>query len=84
MNKIKNICFIFPQIILIEIVVLQTKGRCCVSYEVTRSSNTIRVQLQMIQYIFQIKILSKDTPSFQRQDWLKKIKDTIRLKYDAA
>ena len=25
----------------------------------------------MIQYIFWIEILSKDTPSFQRQDWLK-------------
>ena len=44
----------------------------CVSYEVTTSSNTIGVQLQMIQYIFRIKILSKNTPSFQRRDWLKK------------
>ena len=44
---------------------------CCVSYDLTRSSNTTGVQLQKIQYIFQIKILSKDTPSFQRQDWLK-------------
>ena len=35
---------------------------------VSRSSNTIRVQLQVIQYVFQIKILSKDTPSFQRED----------------
>ena len=38
---------------------------CCDSYEVTRSSNTIRVQLQMIQYIFRVKILSEDTSSFQ-------------------
>ena len=45
---------------------------CCVFYEVTRSSNTIGVQLHMMQYIFWIKILSKDTPSLQRQDWLKK------------
>ena len=44
---------------------------CCDSYEVARSSNTIGVQLQIIQYIFQIKIWSKDTPSFQRRDWLK-------------
>ena len=51
-----------------------TKGSahcCCDSYEVTRSSNTIWVQLQMRKYTFQIKILSKDTPSFQRWDWLK-------------
>ena len=26
---------------------------------------------KMIQYIFRIKVLSKDTPSFQRRDWLK-------------
>ena len=45
---------------------------CCVFYEVTRSSNTIGVQLQMIQYIFRIKIIFKDTPNFQRRDWLKK------------
>ena len=32
----------------------------------------MRVQFQMIQYIFRIKILSKDTPSLQRRDWLKK------------
>ena len=44
----------------------------CVSYEVTTSSNTIGVQLQMIQHKFRIKILSKNTPSFQRRDWLKK------------
>ena len=44
---------------------------CCHSYEVSRSDNTIEVQLQMIQYIFRIKVLSKDTSSFQRQDWLK-------------
>ena len=25
----------------------------------------------MIQCVFHIKTLSKDTPSFQRQDWLK-------------
>ena len=30
------------------------------------------VQLHMIQYIFRIKILSKDTRSFQRRVWLKK------------
>ena len=29
----------------------------------------------MIQYIFQDKILSKDTPSFQRQYWLKNERD---------
>ena len=45
---------------------------CCVSYEVTS-----------IQYIFQIKILSKDTPSFQRRDWLKNERQK-RLKYDAV
>ena len=56
----------------------------CVSNEVTTSSNTIGVQLQMIQYIFRIKTLSKDTPSFQRRYWLKKMKDTMRLKYDAV
>ena len=25
----------------------------------------------MMQYIFRIKILSEDAPSFQRRDWLK-------------
>ena len=29
----------------------------------------------MIQYVLQIKILSKDTPSFQRRDWLKNERD---------
>ena len=37
----------------------------------------------MIQYVFQIKTLPKDTPSVQRQDWLKN-EETIRLKYDAV
>ena len=40
-------------------------------YEVTRNSYNTGVQLQIIQYIFRIKILSKDTPSFQRRNWLK-------------
>ena len=48
---------------------------CCNSYEVIWSSNTIGVQIQMIQYVFQIKTLSKDTPSFQRRDWLKNERD---------
>ena len=39
--------------------------KCRVSYEVTKSSNTIDVQLQIIQYIFRTKILFKDTPSFR-------------------
>ena len=39
----------------------------------------------MVQYIFGIKILSKDTLSFRRRDWLKKkMKDTVRLKYNAV
>ena len=29
----------------------------------------------MIQYVFQIKTLSKDTPSFQRWGWLKNERD---------
>ena len=29
----------------------------------------------MIQYIFRIKVLSKDTPSVQRRDWLKNERD---------
>ena len=29
------------------------------------------VQLQVIQYVFQIGTLSKETLSFQSQDWLK-------------
>ena len=49
-------------------------GWCCNSCAVTSSSNTIGVQLQMIQYTFRIKVLSKDIPSFQRRDWLKKWK----------
>ena len=57
---------------------------CCDSYEVTKKSNNIGVQLQMMQYIFRIKILSYDTPSFQRHNWLKKMKDTMRSKYDAV
>ena len=48
---------------------------CRDSCKVTSSSNTIRVQLQMKQYVFQIKTLSKDTPSFQRRDWLKNQRD---------
>ena len=44
---------------------------CCDSFEEARSRNTIGVQLQMIQYIFRIKILSKDTPSLERRDRLK-------------
>ena len=47
----------------------------CDSYEVTRGRNTIEVQLQMIQCTFRIKILTKDTPSLQRQDWLKNERD---------
>ena len=39
--------------------------------KVKRSSNTIGVQLQVIQYLFQIKTLSRETPSFQRRNWLK-------------
>ena len=45
---------------------------CCDSYEVRRSSNTIGIQLQMIQCIIRTKPWSKDTPSFQRRDWLKR------------
>ena len=37
--------------------------------------DTIGVQLQMIQYIFRIKVLSKDTPSFERLDRLKNQRD---------
>ena len=44
---------------------------CCDSCKVTRSSKTIGVQPQVIQYVFHIKTLSKDAPSFQRRDWLK-------------
>ena len=43
----------------------------CDSCKVAKSSNTIGVQLQMIQHVFQIKILSRDTPCFQRRDLLK-------------
>ena len=32
---------------------------------------SLPVLAPVIQYAFQIKNLSKDTPSFQRQDWLK-------------
>ena len=31
----------------------------------------LEFSFKMMHYIFQIKILSKDTPSFQRQNWLK-------------
>ena len=48
---------------------------CCNSYEVTRNSNTIGVRLQIIQYVFQIKTLSKDTSSFQKQNWSKNERD---------
>ena len=41
------------------------------------SSNSIGVQLQMIQYIIWIKVSSKGTPSFQRQDWLKSERDNV-------
>ena len=41
------------------------------------SSNTIVVQLQVMGYVFQIKALSKDTPSFQRRDWLKSKGDNV-------
>ena len=32
---------------------------------------SLPVLAPVMQYAFQIKNLSKDTPSFQRQDWLK-------------
>ena len=51
--------------------VLSLICKCCDYFEVRKSSNNIRVQLEIIQYIFWIKIVSKDTPSFQRRDWLK-------------
>ena len=31
----------------------------------------------MIQYIIWIKVSSKGTPSFQRQDWLKNERDNV-------
>ena len=48
---------------------------CCDFCKVTRSSNAIGVQLQMIQYVFQIKILFRETYIFQRRDWLKNERD---------
>ena len=47
----------------------------CDCYEVTKSRNTIGLELQMIQYTFRIEILSKDTPSLQKRDWLKNGRD---------
>ena len=55
---------------------------CCDA--VTRSNKTIGVQLQMIQCIFWIKVLSKDTPSFRIRSRLKKMKDAMRLKQHAV
>ena len=43
---------------------------CCNSGKVTRRSENIGFQLQVIQYAFQIKILCEETPNFQRRDWL--------------
>ena len=43
--------------------------------KVKKSSDTFGVQLQIIQYVFKIKVLSRDTPNFQRSDWLKKERD---------
>ena len=51
---------------------------------VTRSNKTIGVQLQKIQCIFWIKVLSKDTPSFRIRSRLKKMKDAMRLKQHAV
>ena len=50
---------------------LLIRRQCCDSCKVTRSSNTIGVQLQVIQYVFQIKTLSRVTPGSQTRDWLK-------------
>ena len=47
----------------------------CDSCNVTKSSNTIGVQFQMMQYVYQVKTLSRDTPGFQKQDWLKNERD---------
>ena len=57
-------------IVEVAVILMKQCCECCDSYEVTRSSNTIGV------YIFRIKILSKDTPSFQRRDWLKNERDS--------
>ena len=68
-------------LILDKIKYHQFEATCRDSCKVTRSTNAIGVQLQTIQYVFQIKILSIDTSSFQRRDcW--KMKETMRLKYD--
>ena len=43
----------------------------------------LEFSFKMIQYIFQIKILSKDFPSFQRQDWLKNERDNeVEMQYE--
>ena len=44
---------------------------CYDSDKVARSSNIIGVEPEVTQYVFQIKTLSKDPPSFHRRDWLK-------------
>ena len=48
---------------------------CCDSHKVTRRSNTIGYQFQVIQYVFQFRTLFRDTPSFQIGDWLKNERD---------
>ena len=58
---------------------------CCDSYKVIRISNTIGVQLQRIQYVFQNKSLSKDSPSFQRRGWLKNERDNdVETRYSMS
>ena len=44
---------------------------CYDSDKVARSSNIIGVEPEVTQYVFQIKSLSKDPPSFHRREWLK-------------
>ena len=48
---------------------------CCDFCKVAKSNKTIGAQLQVMQYLFLIKILCKDTLSLQRQDCWKSERD---------
>ena len=56
---------------------------CCDPYEVTRSSNIIGVQIQMISIYFRLKFYLKTLAvSRDRIGW--KMIEAMRLKYDAV
>ena len=62
-----------------------TLAPSCDSFKVTRSSTPIVVQLYLINYVCQIKTLSKDIPDFYGRDWLKNERDNeVDIRYSMS